>query len=71
MGNEAFPNRKKYCISGGVMVEFPQEIKEQVVIDLCARSGTTFVRIKVRCVQAPTRTISPEVANIINRNLSF
>lgn len=32
--NEAFPNRKKYCISGGAMVKFPQEKKEQAVIDL-------------------------------------
>lgn len=38
--NEAFPNRKKYCISGGAMVKFPQEKKEQAVIDLCARDGS-------------------------------
>ena len=38
--NKAFPNRKKYCISGGAMIEFPQEIKEQAVIDLCARAGS-------------------------------
>lgn len=38
--NEAFPNRKKYCISGGAMVEFPREKKEQAVIDLCARTGS-------------------------------
>lgn len=38
--NEAFPDRKKYCISGGAMIEFPQEIKEQAVIDLCARAGS-------------------------------
>lgn len=38
--NEAFPNRKKYCISGGAMVKFPQEKKEQAVIDLCARAGS-------------------------------
>ena len=30
--NEAFPDRKKYCVSGGAMVEFPQEKKEQAVI---------------------------------------
>lgn len=38
--NEAFPDRKKYCVSGGVMVEYPQEKKEQAVIDLCARNGS-------------------------------
>ncbi len=38
--NEAFPDRKKYCVSGGAMIEFPQEIKEQAVIDLCARAGS-------------------------------
>lgn len=38
--NEAFPNRKKYCVSGGAMVKFPQEKKEQAVIDLCARAGS-------------------------------
>ena len=38
--NEAFPDRKKYCVSGGAMVEFPQEKKEQAVIDLCARVGS-------------------------------
>ena len=38
--NEAFPDRKKYCVSGGAMVEFSQEKKEQAVIDLCARAGS-------------------------------
>lgn len=38
--NEAYPDRKKYCVSGGAMVEFPQEKKEQAVIDLCARAGS-------------------------------
>lgn len=38
--NEAFPVRKKYCVSGGAMVEFPQEKKKQAVIDLCARAGS-------------------------------
>lgn len=38
--NEAFPDRKKRCISGGAMVECPQEMKEQAVIDLCARPGS-------------------------------
>ena len=38
--NEAFPDRKKYCVSGGAMVKFPQEKKEQAVIDLCARAGS-------------------------------
>ena len=38
--NEVFPDRKKYCVSGGAMVEFPQEKKEQAVIDLCARVGS-------------------------------
>lgn len=38
--NEAFPDRKKYCVSGGAMVEYPQEKKEQAVIDLCARNGS-------------------------------
>ena len=33
--NEAFPDRKKYCVSGGAMVEFSQRKKEQAVIDLC------------------------------------
>lgn len=36
--NEAFPDRKKYCICGGTMVEYFQEKKEQAVIDLCARN---------------------------------
>ncbi len=34
--NDAFPDRKKHCVSGGAMVEYPQEKKEQAVIDLCA-----------------------------------
>lgn len=38
--NEAFPDRKKYCVSGGAMVEYPLEKKEQAVIDLCARNGS-------------------------------
>lgn len=38
--NDAFPDRKKHCVSGGAMVEYPQEKKEQAVIDLCARNGS-------------------------------
>ena len=38
--DEAFPNRKKRCISGAAMVECSQEMKEQAVIDLCARKGS-------------------------------
>lgn len=38
--NEAFLDCKKYCVSGGVMVEYSQEKKEQAVIDLCARNGS-------------------------------
>lgn len=38
--NTAYPDRKKYCVSGGAMVEFPQEKKEQAVIDLCSRAGS-------------------------------
>ena len=38
--NEAYPDRTKHCISGGVMVEYPQEKKEQAVIDLCSRAGS-------------------------------
>jgi transposase InsO family protein/transposase-like protein len=38
--DEAFPDRKKRCVSGGAMVEYPQEKKEQAVIDLCARTGS-------------------------------
>lgn len=38
--NEAYPDRKKYCVSGGAMVEYPQEKKEQSVIDLCTRNGS-------------------------------
>lgn len=40
--NEAFPNRTKHCVSGGAMVEYPQEKKEQAVIDLCARNGSAI-----------------------------
>lgn len=38
--NEAYPDRQKYCVSGGRMIEYPQKKKEQAVIDLCARNGT-------------------------------
>ena len=38
--DEAFPNRKKRCVTGGAMIEYPQEKKEQAVIDFCARSGS-------------------------------
>lgn len=38
--NEAFPNRKKHCISGGAVIKCSQEKKEQAVIDLCSRSGS-------------------------------
>lgn len=38
--NEAFPDRKKYCVSVGTLVQYPQEKKEQAVIDLCARNGS-------------------------------
>ena len=38
--NEAYPDREKYCVSGGAMVEYPKEKKEQAVIDLCARNGS-------------------------------
>ena len=38
--DEAFPNRKKCCISKNALIEFPPEKKEQAVIDLCARVGS-------------------------------
>lgn len=38
--NEAFPDREKHCISGGAMVEYPQEKKREAVIDLCSRNGS-------------------------------
>ena len=38
--DEAYPNRKRGCASGGAMIEYPQKEKEQAVIDLCARNGT-------------------------------
>ena len=38
--NEAYPDRTKHCISGGAMIEYPQEKKEQTVIDLCSRAGS-------------------------------
>lgn len=38
--NEAFPNRKKHCISGGAGIKCSKEKKEQAVIDLCSRSGS-------------------------------
>ena len=38
--NDAIPNREKYCVSGGAMIECPKEKKEQAVIDLCSRSGS-------------------------------
>ena len=40
--NEALPDRKKRCRSGGAMVEFPQEKKRQAVVDLCARNGSAI-----------------------------
>ena len=39
--NESYPDRTKCCISGGAMVEYPQEEKDQAVIDLCSRAGTS------------------------------
>ena len=38
--NDAIPDRRKRCVSGGAVVECPQEKKEQAVIDLCARRGS-------------------------------
>ena len=38
--DEAFPYRKKRCLSGSAMVECSQETKKQAVIDLCARRGS-------------------------------
>ena len=38
--NEAYPDRKKYCASGGKMIKCSQEKKEKAVIDLCARNGS-------------------------------
>ena len=38
--NEDYPDREKYCVSSGAMVEYPQEKKEQAVLDLCARNGS-------------------------------
>ena len=38
--NEAYPDRTRHCISGGAMIEYPQEKKEQAVIDLCSRAGS-------------------------------
>lgn len=35
--DEAYPNRKKRCITGRAMVKYSQEKKEQAVVDLCAR----------------------------------
>ena len=37
--DEAYPNRNHGCAPGGAMVQYPQEIKEQAVIDLCARKA--------------------------------
>lgn len=38
--NEAYPDRKKCCASGGKMIKCSQEKKEKAVIDLCARNGS-------------------------------
>lgn len=38
--DEAFPNRKKRCLSKNALVEYPQEKKEQAVIDFCARQSS-------------------------------
>ena len=37
MAREAYPNRKRRCALGGKMLQYPQEVKEQAVIDLCSR----------------------------------
>lgn len=38
--NEAFPDRERHCVSGKVMVEYPEIEKKQAVIDLCVRQGS-------------------------------
>lgn len=37
--DEAIPDRKRHCVSGGAMIECSQETKKRAVIDLCARRG--------------------------------
>lgn len=37
---EAEPDRQKHCVSKGAVVRYPQEKKEQAVVDLCARAGS-------------------------------
>ena len=61
--NEAFPNRKKYCISGGAMVKFPQEKKEQAVTSLNATRSTmppmSSTEIGSRHLSSPKQRCSP------------
>lgn len=35
--DETYPNCKRGCAPGGAKVQYPQEVKEQAVIDLCSR----------------------------------
>lgn len=35
---EIAPEEKKYCRTGGTLVKYPQELKEQAVISLCSRN---------------------------------
>ena len=52
--NEAFPDREKYCTSGGTMVEFPHQKKEQAVIDLCTRTESAEVVAKTHEISRAT-----------------
>ena len=38
--NELAPDQKKHCRTSNSDVEYPQELKEQAVIELCARDGS-------------------------------
>lgn len=38
--DEVFPDRKKRCLSKNALVEYPQEKKEQAVIDFCTRQDS-------------------------------
>lgn len=46
--NEAFPDRKKYCVFGGGMVEYSQEKKSKLLF-LCARNGSAVTSRGVSC----------------------
>ena len=38
--NELAPDQRKHCRTSNSDVEYPQELKEQAVIELCARDGS-------------------------------